>query len=352
MENAEYLLHGKGDNIEYINGDFQDINLQTIEPAINEQQALLFALEFAGAEKYKWEDIDMENFIKQNQSNPNASYCPQGELVISKDYLKGSNLFKLSWKFIISSLQPNNEQMIFVDAMNGEIIRDDLLILKNVPGVAQTLYSGIQGIFCNPYNFGYTLSEIRNTTIGNSVTIETLKDEGLMIISGKPFYNSNTNWISGSWTTFDEEQAALDVHWGAEKVLDYFSSVHSRNGIGETTQITVKSYVSCVVGANGAFWYPYGSFMFYYGGDGVNCNPWTSIDIVAHEMGHGFSNVVPNSPELNLLSSDFQNVSFEVTVPPVFIVQIPLQKVLHSPVYYYPAVALLILWDRPKFQKM
>ena len=62
VENAQYLLHGKGDNIEYINGDFQDINIKNIEPVINEQQALQKALKYAGAEKYNWEDPDMDFF--------------------------------------------------------------------------------------------------------------------------------------------------------------------------------------------------------------------------------------------------------------------------------------------------
>jgi Zn-dependent metalloprotease len=46
VDNAEYLVHGKGDNIEYINGDFQDINIQSIVSILNEQQALEKALKY------------------------------------------------------------------------------------------------------------------------------------------------------------------------------------------------------------------------------------------------------------------------------------------------------------------
>jgi len=56
VENAEYLLHGKDDNIEVINGDFQHINIDDVKPTFNEQQALEKALEFVGAKMYKWED--------------------------------------------------------------------------------------------------------------------------------------------------------------------------------------------------------------------------------------------------------------------------------------------------------
>ena len=88
VENAQYLLHGKNGNIDYINGSFQIIDLQSVEPVLNEQQALRKALEYVGAEKYNWEDPDREKFIKQHANNPNATYYPKGELVIAKDYIK------------------------------------------------------------------------------------------------------------------------------------------------------------------------------------------------------------------------------------------------------------------------
>ena len=70
VDNLEYLLHGKDNNIEVINGDYQDITISTIIPAIEEQQALLKALAYIGAEKYNWEDPNMENFLKQLQKDP------------------------------------------------------------------------------------------------------------------------------------------------------------------------------------------------------------------------------------------------------------------------------------------
>jgi len=287
VESAEYLLHGKDDNIEYMNGDFQDVNIQSIDTVLNEQQALLKALEYTGAKKYKWEDPAMEAFIKQLKNNPNATYYPQGELVISKDYLTGGDSCRLSWKFAISSLQPNDEQMIFVDANNGEIIRADPLILKsgNYSGTAQTLYSGLQNITCFSYTSEYVLREIRNTIHGKSVTIQTLNSTPW----GVDFSNTNANWTSGSWATFAQQRAALDIHWGTEKVLDYWSSVHSRDGIDRDSVPNIMSYVSCDFDIANADWSSFGHFMRYYGGNGTDLNAYASLDIVAHEMGHGIT---------------------------------------------------------------
>jgi Zn-dependent metalloprotease len=48
VENAQYLSHSRNGFIEVINGDFHDVNLQTVEPRITEEQALLRALEYVG----------------------------------------------------------------------------------------------------------------------------------------------------------------------------------------------------------------------------------------------------------------------------------------------------------------
>ena len=83
VEGAEYLAHGKSGNIETINGNYQDISIPSIAPSLTEQQALSKALSFVKAAKYKWEDPAMEKFLKENTKNPNATYYPKGELVIT-----------------------------------------------------------------------------------------------------------------------------------------------------------------------------------------------------------------------------------------------------------------------------
>jgi len=308
VENAQYLLHGKNGNIDYINGSFQVIDLQAVEPVLNEQQALRKALEYVGAEKYKWEDLDREKFIRQHTNNPNATYYPKGELVIAKDNIRRNNSFKLSWKFTIASLHPNNDQMIYVDAINGEIIQDHPLIINaNSPGTARTLYSGTQNITCDSYSGGYRLYESRNTTFGNSVTLNTLN-----YITWNEISNSDTSWTLGDWTNFIQYQSALDVHWGMEKVIDYFANVHNRNGIDPTYVPNIKSYVHFNTGETNAGWWPGINCMDYGDGDGTVTNPWTALDIVAHEIGHGItqfsSNLYYYSGESGPLNEGFSDI--------------------------------------------
>jgi len=296
VENAEYLVHGKNGEIEVINGDFQPINIENVNPVYSERQALGKALEYVGAEKYKWEDPDMEKFIKLHRNNIGATYYPKGELVIAYDYLTGSDSFKLSWKFTISSLIPNNEQFVFVDAVNGGIVLDVPLILKaNTSGTALTRYSTTKTIICDSYTGGYRLYENRGTTSGKSAEIHTRNCLNTTNWgSAIEFSNSSTSWTSG-WAGFTQHQAALDAHWAAEQVLDYLSTVHSRNSLNHpssTTGLPILLYVH--YGTNYIAGWDQTNKIVYLGDGNTNYNPLTSLDVVAHEMGHGLMQYTAN----------------------------------------------------------
>ncbi len=315
VENAEFLIHEKNGNIEVINGDFQDITIQAIKSSINEQQARIKATEYVGSKKYKWEDTEMEKFVKQNTNNPNATYYPKGELVISKDYLTGSNIFKLSWKFTISSMEPNNEQLIYVDASNGSIINNVPLIFdSNIPCTAQTRYSGTQTIAGDTYSGGIRLQESRNGVNVQTLNLHNSYNYG----SATDFTNNNTNWTSGSWSTFNQDQWALDAHWGAEKVLDYWRAApRNRNSI-DGNGLRVLGYVHYTPYSNGSSWpnaqWVGGSnsnFMQY--GDGNSTfRPLTALDVCAHEFGHGITqftaNLTAGTQESGVLNEGFSDI--------------------------------------------
>lgn len=302
IENAEYLIHGKNGIIETLNGNFEPVKISSIKPSIDESQALRKALIFVNSKKYKWEDEPFENFIKQRTNNPDATYYPKGELVIAKDYIKGSRKFRLAWKFTISSLIPNNEQWIYIDAVSGEVIGNTPLILNaNTIGTAQTRYnSQVLGIICDSYSQGYRLNEIRNTTLGNSVNIHTKNCLSTPnYLNALEFSNTNTDWVIGSWPAIETDQVALDAHWGQEKVLDYWSTVHSRNSLNNQG-ISIAGYVHYYdpnrtdIWPNNAAWDRINHVMFYGDGDGLFFNPLVALDVAGHEMGHGITQFTAN----------------------------------------------------------
>lgn len=308
VEDAQYLTHGRNGMIETINGDFKKVDISSVAPTINEQTALGKALNYVKAKKYKWEDPGMETFVKKNTSNPNATYYPNGEIVITRDFINGGKSLKLAWKFTISSLNPSNEQEIYVDAKNGDIIRNTPLILDaNPPATAQTKYSGVQNIIGDSFNGSYRLRENRN---GVNLLTLNMQNSTTNYAGATDFTNFNTNWASGSWTNFTQDQAALDAHWGAEVVLDYWHDVHNRNSI-DNNGIRMLSYVHYSTNWNNAQWVGGLNSHFMQYGDGNN-KALTALDVCAHEIGHGIAeftaNLTPGTQESGALNEGLSDI--------------------------------------------
>ena len=81
------------------------------------------------------------------------------------------------------------------------------------------------------------------------------------------------------------DRAAFDAHWGAEMVFDYWRTVHGRNSINDNG-MAIESNVHFGSNLFNAFWDKTTNTILY--GDGFGgVNPLTSLDICAHEFGHG-----------------------------------------------------------------
>lgn len=84
-----------------------------------------------------------------------------------------------------------------------------------------------------------------------------------------------------AWTNKDQGPA-VDAHYHAGKVYDYYKNVHNRNSIDGKGK-TIRSAVNYGVNVNNAFWN--GQQMIY--GDGRRFITLSgSLDVVAHELTH------------------------------------------------------------------
>ncbi|MES2775417.1 MAG: M4 family metallopeptidase [Bacteroidota bacterium] len=78
------------------------------------------------------------------------------------------------------------------------------------------------------------------------------------------------------------DDMAIDAHWGAGIVYDYWTDVHGRKSY-DNADATINSYVHYGAAYDNAFWN--GSVMTY--GDGQGFRPLVSLDVCGHEIGHG-----------------------------------------------------------------
>jgi len=306
VENGMYITHAKDGLLESVNGDFFEVgNVNTIIK-YSESEALSKALEYIGAQTYAWQIKEEEQFIKEVNRDNDATFYPKGEKVIAYNVV--TNTYRLAYKFNIYAHYPLSRNNVYIDAITGDLIgKQNLICDSNVTGTAETRYSGPRTISTEYITPTYRLGELTN-----SVRIETKNMRAGINWNVAPYFADNdNNWTATEYQT-NLDDAGLDAHWGAEKVHAYWNTVrlvNSWNGMGAP----LLNYVHADLHAmnpswfsdnDNAFWD--GARMFYGDGQTIN-NPLVSLDIVAHELGHGFRDGVKfmRSPNLstNILSS-------------------------------------------------
>lgn len=197
-----------------------------------------------------------------------------------------------------------SEAYIYVDAINGKVINEvSTMFDGNTPSTGQSRYSGTVDFIGDIYTDATRGAGVRLREVRNNVNIITLNYNG-----STDFFNTNTNWSSGSWSGFVADQVAIDAHRGAEMVVDYWRLVHGRNSI-DNNGLNLKSLAHNTIGDN-AYWS--GSTLTMNYGDGQSYfRPLTSLDVCAHEVGHGvmqFSANLTYAGESGALNEGFSDI--------------------------------------------
>lgn len=277
VENAILIQHIKNGRVYSQNGKWikQFPADLTVSPAIAPSAAIAGATRHIGARKYRWESLAMEATLKKMKNDPLATYYPRTALVYyagEKD-IQPANL-RLAYKMEIAVLEPLSRSLVFVDAINGNILGSrELTHPTDVPGVAHTVYSGIQNITTSFDGSQYSLKET-----GRGGGIYTLNALNYNVVD---FTDADNNWNN---INPEKDEYATDVHWAAEKTYDYYLSAHNRNSY-DNAGAPIYSGVHMPVGLN-AFWDL--DYMAFGDGDALNnFQPLTCMDVVAHEFTHG-----------------------------------------------------------------
>ena len=304
VEHGRYFLHLSGQDIVSMNGSYIDVEGVDVNPTISEQEALKSALKKIGAKKYMWEDPEAEKFAKQTE--PNGTYLPKGELVIIRNYdpFDRENYMKpvLAYKFNIYAEEPISRDYVYVDAHTGKVVYIDPIIKHarghehsltastsrpkvssvnqtKAAGNADTRYSGEQQIQTEEHNNRYRLHDL---TRGHGIFTYNM-NEGRDYNNATDFYDNDNHWTAAEYHNNAKDDAALDAHWGAEMVYDYWKEVHNRKSY-DNNDAAIKSYVHFRANYDNAFWN--GSVMSYGDGSDDVFDAMTSLDICAHEIGH------------------------------------------------------------------
>jgi bacillolysin len=314
VEHATYTVHARQGAIESLSGDYEKIGQLSTTPGLSASAALSRALAAVGAQKYMWQDAAEEAGLRQQTANPAASYRPQGELVIVRDFRQDAETgpLVLAWKFDIYAQQPVSRAYVYVDAHSGQVVLRDAIIkhatTATATGSFATAYSGTRALATETTTGGYRLREY---TRGLGIETYNCK-KGNSYTAATDFVDADNNWTATEYNNANFDNVAGDAHFGAQATYDYWKAIHNRNSF-DNAGAKIKSYVhyddtpSTTAGYENAYWN--GSVMTY--GDGASTfKPLTALDVCGHEIGHAVCEKTANltySAESGALNEGFSD---------------------------------------------
>lgn len=210
--------------------------------------------------------------------------APEARLVITDR----GGAARLAWRVRTERLDGSPETAalsVLIDATTGQIIAADDA-LKRILGTGRSNYFGTVALrMVRPESGGYCYLENPTRRVATHSMLST--DDSAVLV-----FDADTAFTWG-W-----QREAVDVHYAADQVLEYYKVVHDYSGLsgvdgpGEVDALSddgkmLGLYANYGEDYPGAFWYDNAA---YFGdGDGLTWDPLTSLDLVGHELGHGLT---------------------------------------------------------------
>ena len=268
-------------NGEYINAPNIDVSV-----VLSKEDAIKRAMDYVGAKEYMWKNEAENEWLKSITNDKTASFYPEPEIVICRNSIDlQDTAFHLAYKIDIYAKEPLRRDYIFVDAKKGIILAVNP-ILVNVIGTAGTRYSGTRSISTQQYGSTYRLRGYDNNR-----KIETYNmNNGTTYSDATDFTDNNNNWTAAEFHNANKDDAALEAHWGAMMTWDYFRNIHGRNSF-DNDGSTVQCYVHYGVNFQNANW---NGIITMGDGNGTTIDTYVTLDVVAHEFGHGVAQFSAN----------------------------------------------------------
>ncbi|MBZ4037554.1 M4 family metallopeptidase [Flavobacterium sp. 17A] len=269
---------------------------------VNASVGLQNALNEVKAKEYVWQSKKLSALVHKKISTK-----PEGELVyVGPNFSSELTEYHLAWKYDIFATSPQSSQTIYVDANTGKVIlkidlqrdvhtgnasvgkakgnlgQNEVLNSKKIAyqniGKGKARYAGDVTFFTKQYADGYRLEAEQskfkvpvytiNMNHADEPTDDVLTD----------FIDEDNNW--NDLYNKDHDEAAIDIHWGVSKSIDYYAEKFNRNSVDDKG-MTMFGLAHLGTKVENASWT--GGWMQF--GDGDNA-PFVSLGITGHELTH------------------------------------------------------------------
>lgn len=273
IEGSDLLVHVRNNKIAIINGSYYTSVKSAIKSSsLSESEILQIA----------------ENDVFASKSDYDFQY--KTEKIISPNYFESDdkNLYYACKVLVTDKNNLETDVDVIIDEKTGNILgKFSRICYAN--GTASTRYSGSRTIGTTLVSSNYVL---RDLTRGNGIFTKNANHTTGSILT--EFTDANNVWTAAEFHNSNKDDGALDAHWAAMKTYDYFYNKFQRNSYDNA-----GAAINCLVhyGTNyeNAFWKSSDNVLCF--GDGyTNFDILTSVDVVAHELGHA---VCTNTANLN-----------------------------------------------------
>jgi Zn-dependent metalloprotease len=259
---CDYVIHYKEGYVSYAHGDYVPIENVDVHPSITKEMAIYILAEhekmrYASTDEFKVSLVIVPPKILENNIKEGA---------------------KLAYDITL----PFVGKVGFVDAHTGEVLLvASTISCSSATGTLYTYYSGGKQVPTQFYNNQYHLVD----SMTNAV-IHTWNLNGDNSFSSITELSDDDNIWTLNLNQTDRLYLAHDVYWGVHATYDYIYNHHNRNSFDDEG-CDINSYINYNERDN-ACWnrsersLKFAKYNQYY-------NPLVSLDIVAHEYGHGIT---------------------------------------------------------------
>lgn len=268
VEHAGYTFHynANGD-IEYAHGDYVEIKNLRTTPSISDAEAIQ----------------KLTKHLKAKNVYDQSSKLLIRKISISEDQRPTPMLV---YKVFINSDNPISEIFGYVDAHTGEVLfTESAQCYTSATGTFELIYNNsTKTAQTQPVSGGYRLYD---DSRGAIIHTRDLADHKYGSVTPSDINDSDNYWHRNEH--LNNTDMAMDVHWGLQKIYDRLYNAHNKNSYdnnGKTINAFVRALIDSTT-ANASWSQTYE--VLYFGKGNSYYSPFASIDVVAHEYGHGIT---------------------------------------------------------------
>ncbi len=271
VENAEFRVRARENVAISANGHLAyNFQPETTAPQVPEERAWSIVHERIPAERYFREDNFLADF--ENQDAPNREpYRPKGKLLFTEVPNSPAAERKLAWMFKVYVAPLDRSRQIYVDAVDGSIVKELPLFPPCYMGGGPVTFRGTKPFNTQKNGDRYYL---KDDCDGN------LLSAGLLDAASKPvdISDDDNNWAGNN-------PSVVTSYWGLRASYDYFWLIHGRRSYdGNNANMTIWNDPNMTNNGHNAT-----------GGGGVirsglaatgDNDDYNNLDIVGHEFTH------------------------------------------------------------------